>query len=173
MSPNADAAGNGVAPTGTTSITRFVAGSIRESVFEPVFGTYTVPSSAIAGFSGRLPTRIVATTLSVLGLSLETVFERRFETQIAVREAGERARPSPDGDRADLVRARVDPGDLPTELRPHPDGAGAIAKVRGALKPGTLIFLTARFVRRLILATKFWLEPVAQTAFAPNVMSQI
>jgi hypothetical protein len=81
------AAGNGLVPTDSVLTTLFVAGSIRESVFEPRFGTKTVPSSAIAAFSGFLPTLIVATTFSVRGLIRETVFERWFETQIAVSEA--------------------------------------------------------------------------------------
>lgn len=35
MSPNANAAGNGCGPTSIVLTTLFVAGSIRESVFEP------------------------------------------------------------------------------------------------------------------------------------------
>ena len=66
--------------------TVFVTGSIRETAFEPRFGTKTVPSSAIAAFSGWLPTRIVATTFRRFGSIRETVFESRFETQIAVLE---------------------------------------------------------------------------------------
>jgi hypothetical protein len=37
MSPNAFAAGNGLVPTESVLTTLFVAGSIRESVFEPRF----------------------------------------------------------------------------------------------------------------------------------------
>src|SRR5829696_738415 len=87
MSPNAEAAGNGLVPTAIVLTTVFVAGSIRETVLEPRFGTKTVPSSAIAAFSGCLPTRIVATTFRVFGLMRDTVFERWLETQIAELEA--------------------------------------------------------------------------------------
>jgi len=86
MSPKAVAAGNGPAPTGTTSMTWFVAGSIRETVFERLFGTKTVPSAAIAALSGAFPTRIVATTLSRRGSTRETVFDLPFETQTALLE---------------------------------------------------------------------------------------
>jgi hypothetical protein len=86
MSPNAAAAGNGPRPTGTTSMMWFVAGSIRETVFEPLFGTKTVPSSAMAALSGALPTRIVATTRSRRGLIRETVFDLAFDTQTALFE---------------------------------------------------------------------------------------
>ena len=52
-------------PTETVFTTVFVAGSIRETVFDIRFGTKTVPSSAIAAFSGWSPTRIEATTFVV------------------------------------------------------------------------------------------------------------
>jgi hypothetical protein len=55
MPPNALAAGKGFEPTAIVFTTVFVAGSMRESVSEPRFGTKIVPSSAIAAFSGRLP----------------------------------------------------------------------------------------------------------------------
>ena len=87
MSPKAEAAGNGLVPTVIVFTTLLVSGSIRETVFEPRFGTKIVPSSAMAAFSGCLPTRIVATTLRVFGLIRETVFERWFETQIAESDA--------------------------------------------------------------------------------------
>jgi hypothetical protein len=87
MSPKAAAAGNGRAPTAIVFATVFVAGSIRETVFDPRFGTKTVPSSAIAAFSGWSPTLIVATTFRRFGSIRETVSERRFETQTAVLEA--------------------------------------------------------------------------------------
>jgi hypothetical protein len=61
-------------------------GSIRETVFEPLFGTKTVPSSAMAALSGALPTRIVATTRSRRGLIRETVFDLAFDTQTALFE---------------------------------------------------------------------------------------
>src|SRR4051794_1543153 len=84
MSPNAYAAGNGPAPTGIVSITVLVAGSMRETVFEPTLGTNTVPSEATAAFSGAWPTRIVATTFRLFGLIRETVFEPLLETQTAL-----------------------------------------------------------------------------------------
>jgi hypothetical protein len=53
--------------------TLLVAGSIRETVLLPEFGTKTVPSIATARFVGDLPTRIVATTRLVAGSTRETV----------------------------------------------------------------------------------------------------
>jgi DNA-binding transcriptional MocR family regulator len=70
-------------------ITRFVAGSIRERVSDPVLGTETGPSSPIAGFSGLVPTRTVATTLSRLGSTRETVFEAARARQVGLYALGE------------------------------------------------------------------------------------
>ena len=75
-------------------MTWFVAGSIRETVFEPLFGTKTVPSSAIAALSGAFPTRIVATTLRRRGSTRETVFDLPFDTQTALLETATDAVPS-------------------------------------------------------------------------------
>src|SRR6266480_44284 len=95
MSPKALAAGNGVFPTAIVFITRFVAGSMRETVFEPTLGTKTVPSAATAGFSGWESTWIFASTFRVRGSSRQTESDRRFETQIAVFDAARERGPSP------------------------------------------------------------------------------
>src|SRR3954467_5441129 len=81
MSPNAYAAGNGLARTGVVSVTGWGAGWMGETVSEPALGTKTVPSSATAAFSGPWPTRMVATTFRVLRSIRETVFELLFDTQ--------------------------------------------------------------------------------------------
>ena len=67
--------GIGTAPTGMVAITLFVAGSMRETVSSPRFGTNTVPSSATAAFSGWAPTWIVATTFARRGSIRDTVLE--------------------------------------------------------------------------------------------------
>src|SRR3954454_6582030 len=84
MSPNALAAGNGLLATEIVWITGVRAGAILETVSSKALGPKTVPSGATAAFSGPWPTWIVATTFRVFGSIRETVFERAFETQIAV-----------------------------------------------------------------------------------------
>src|SRR6476659_4381710 len=60
MSPNALAAGNGPSPTGIVWMTVFVAGSILETVFEPLFETHTA-LFVTATERGFCPTRTLVT----------------------------------------------------------------------------------------------------------------
>jgi hypothetical protein len=83
-SPNATAAGNGLDPTRSVCTTRFVAGSIRDTVPPKALGTKTVPSAATAGFDGLLPTLIVTRIRPVRGSSLVTVPLIAFATQPSV-----------------------------------------------------------------------------------------
>src|SRR6266480_2000067 len=125
MSPKALAAGKGVFPTGIVLITRFVAGSIRETVLEARLGTKTEPSSATAGFSGCEPTWIFATTLRVRGSSRQTESERRFETQIPAGDAASERGPSPTRIATilfvrTLIRKILCPVSAPTQTAPAP-----------------------------------------------------
>src|ERR1051325_11394976 len=95
MSPNANARGNGFPSTAIVSTTRFVAGSMRETVLDRTLGTNTVPSPAIAALSGPWPTGIVATTLRVEGSMRETVLSSEFETQTAVGDTAVECGPFP------------------------------------------------------------------------------
>jgi hypothetical protein len=153
MSPNADAAGNGPGPTDVSLSTRFVAGSILETVFEPLFGTYTVPSSAIAGFAGARPTGIVATTFSVRVLTRETVFAFWLFTHTAVGETASPEGPLP----TTIERRRFRLGSMrqirrpvssPTQTAPAPT-----RRFAGPAKPGIEILRDTLFVRGLIRAS--------------------
>src|SRR3954471_5261555 len=153
MSPNAYAAGNGLAPTGIVSITVLVAGSMRETVSEPTLGTKTVPSSATAAFSGPWPTRMVATTFRVLRSIRETVFELLFDTQAeSFVTASDRGAPPPRTAVTLLVRASTRktrrPYSEPTQAAPPP-----YRRLAGAEQPLILILRVTLFVFGFIRTT--------------------
>ena len=154
---------SGPAPTRIVSITEFVAGSIRETVLSPLFGTKIVPSEATAGHPGAFPTGIVATTP---WSSRVTVLLVRFATQIESSVATIDAGPSPPASTAmtpfvagSIRKIRV-PVVEPTQTAPN-------ACVIFAGEPPVRIVRTTRFLRGSIRETLPSRLFVTQTLPAP------
>ena len=82
----------GFGPTPIVAVTRFVAGSMRETVPSPMFGTHTLPSGAIVPSCGIGPTFTTASTLSVRASRWRTTFSTLQATQrlraFAANQAG-------------------------------------------------------------------------------------
>src|SRR5262249_37248361 len=72
---------NGFGPTLIVAVTRFVFGSILETVPSVRFGTQTEPSGAIAPSSGCVPTFTVARTLPVWGSGWSSSPSELLDTQ--------------------------------------------------------------------------------------------
>ena len=94
--PPATATDRGIPPTSIVFATRFVRGSIRETVPDRLFATHTAPAPT-AMPEGRCPTGILASTARVEGSIRVTVPSRLLATQIASRLAAMAAGPSPSG----------------------------------------------------------------------------
>ncbi|CAB4983129.1 unannotated protein [freshwater metagenome] len=70
-----------MSPTGIVATTRFVAGSITETEFEPMLLTYRrVPDALRTGGIGFWPTGIVAVTVFVAVSMTEIEADRSFGT---------------------------------------------------------------------------------------------
>src|SRR5919198_4520223 len=84
MSPKPRRATKGSGPTFTVSTTRFVAGSMRETLFEPWFGIQTRPSGPTTPSTGNFPTGTSAVTRFVAGSTRTTVSVGPDAAQTAV-----------------------------------------------------------------------------------------